>query len=98
MLPDARNDKNFHPLFARIVNYQLSIINYQLFSSFLLQWKYHLIKNIHIPPGYIVQFTFEEHFQPHDDRFDGIVARVIQHEYDHTDGVLFIDASVYLSA
>jgi peptide deformylase len=33
----------------------------------------------------------DENFQQHDDRFDGIVARVIQHEYDHTDGILFVD-------
>lgn len=33
----------------------------------------------------------DENFQPHDDRFDGIVARVIQHEYDHTEGILFVD-------
>ena len=33
----------------------------------------------------------DENFQSHDDRFHGIVARVIQHEYDHTEGILFID-------
>ena len=33
----------------------------------------------------------DEHFQLHDERFEGIVARVMQHEYDHTDGIVFID-------
>ncbi len=33
----------------------------------------------------------DENFVPHDDRFDGIVARVIQHEYDHTEGILMVD-------
>jgi peptide deformylase len=33
----------------------------------------------------------DENFQSHDDRFDGIVARVIQHEYDHIEGILFVD-------
>jgi len=34
---------------------------------------------------------FDENFQPHDESFDGINARVIQHEYDHTEGIVFVD-------
>lgn len=33
----------------------------------------------------------DENFQPHEQTFDGINARVIQHEYDHTEGVLFTE-------
>ena len=33
----------------------------------------------------------DENFVQHEQDFDGIVARVIQHEYDHCEGVLFID-------
>ena len=33
----------------------------------------------------------DENFQPHDERIDGINARVIQHEYDHVDGIVFVD-------
>jgi peptide deformylase len=33
----------------------------------------------------------DENFKKHDERFEGIVARVMQHEYDHTDGVTFIE-------
>jgi peptide deformylase len=33
----------------------------------------------------------DENFQPHDEKFTGIVSRVIQHEYDHNYGILFID-------
>jgi len=25
------------------------------------------------------------------ERFDGILARIIQHEYDHTEGIVFIE-------
>ncbi len=40
----------------------------------------------------VIHMTYmDENFQPHDERFDGIVARVIQHEYDHTEGIVFID-------
>ena len=33
----------------------------------------------------------DENFQPHLDTFNGVTARVILHEYDHTEGKLFID-------
>lgn len=33
----------------------------------------------------------DEHFQYHRSTFNGINARVIQHEYDHVDGILFVD-------
>jgi peptide deformylase len=33
----------------------------------------------------------DEDFKAHDERFDGIVARIIQHEYDHIEGVLMVD-------
>lgn len=33
----------------------------------------------------------DEHFVEHEESFTGINARVIQHEYDHTDGILFVE-------
>jgi len=34
---------------------------------------------------------FDENFQPHDERIDGINARIVQHEYDHIQGIVFVD-------
>lgn len=34
---------------------------------------------------------FDENLQYHDETFDGMKARIIQHEYDHLEGVLFVD-------
>jgi peptide deformylase len=34
---------------------------------------------------------YDENWQVHDETFDGVKARIIQHEYDHLDGILFID-------
>lgn len=34
---------------------------------------------------------FDENFNKHVEEFDGLIARVIQHEYDHIDGILFTD-------
>jgi peptide deformylase len=33
----------------------------------------------------------DENFEIHTERYDGLLARVIQHEHDHTDGILFVD-------
>jgi len=33
----------------------------------------------------------DEHFQPHEETYSGVTARVIFHEYDHIEGKLFID-------
>jgi len=33
----------------------------------------------------------DENFQLHEEEFEGITSRVIQHEYDHIEGKLFID-------
>ncbi|MDQ3534037.1 MAG: peptide deformylase, partial [Bacteroidota bacterium] len=37
---------------------------------------------------------FDENWQEHHDLYNGIKARIIQHEYDHVEGILFTD---YLS-
>ncbi|MEH6680945.1 MAG: peptide deformylase [Sediminicola sp.] len=33
----------------------------------------------------------DENFEPHTETYDGLLARVIQHEYDHIEGILFTD-------
>lgn len=34
---------------------------------------------------------YDENFKKHTEEYDGLRARVIQHEYDHIEGILFID-------
>ncbi len=33
----------------------------------------------------------DENLVEHDERYDGVIARIIQHEYDHIEGVVFVD-------
>ncbi|WP_318342706.1 peptide deformylase [Flagellimonas baculiformis] len=33
----------------------------------------------------------DENFKPHTETYDGLLARVIQHEYDHIEGIMFTD-------
>lgn len=42
------------------------------------------------PESVTVEYL-DENFQPHTETFYGITARIIQHEYDHIEGKLFID-------
>ncbi len=42
-------------------------------------------------PGEVTIEYLDEHFMPHTKTFNGITARIIQHEYDHIEGKLFID-------
>lgn len=34
---------------------------------------------------------YDEHFEYHKETYEGIKARIVQHEYDHLDGVMFVD-------
>ncbi len=41
-------------------------------------------------PRIVMQYL-DEHFKEHEETFEGFAARVIQHEHDHLDGILFTD-------
>lgn len=42
-------------------------------------------------PDSITLSYLDENFEQHTETFNGITGRIIQHEYDHTEGKLFID-------
>jgi len=41
-------------------------------------------------PEIVIEY-YDEHWELHEQKYDGLVARVIQHEYDHIEGVLFVE-------
>ncbi len=41
-------------------------------------------------PNIVIEYE-DENFKKHKETFSGIVARIIQHEYDHIEGILFTD-------
>lgn len=47
-------------------------------------------EDVHRPYDVTLEWV-DENFAPHKQTFTGITARVIQHEYDHLEGKLFID-------
>ena len=42
------------------------------------------------PAGIKIRYR-DENFVEHDEEYTGYAARVIQHEYDHLDGEMFVD-------
>lgn len=42
------------------------------------------------PETIVIQYL-DEYFQPHEEEYSDFFARCIQHEYDHIEGILFID-------
>ncbi len=50
-----------------------------------------LIREDVVRPSKVRVEYYDENFNFHNEWFDGIAARVIQHEYDHTEGILFTD-------
>ncbi len=52
------------------------------------------VPNIHediLRPGKVHIRYVDENFKPVDEWYEGMVARIIQHEYDHLDGIMFPD-------
>ena len=50
-----------------------------------------LIREDVVRPEKIRVQYYDENFEIHDEWFGGMAARVIQHEYDHTEGIMFTD-------
>ena len=34
---------------------------------------------------------YDENFELHEEKYEGMIARVLQHEYDHLNGILYVD-------
>ena len=45
---------------------------------------------VHRCPNIVLRYE-DENRQPHEEAFSGMAARIIQHEYDHLEGILFTD-------
>jgi peptide deformylase len=47
-------------------------------------------ENVNRPPNIEIEY-YDENFVKHCESFDGVRARIVQHEYDHIEGKLFTD-------
>ncbi len=73
-------------------------INARILSEEGAEWKFNegclsipkIREDVSRKPEIEIEFM-DENFVKHKQKFDGLIARVIQHEYDHIEGKLFTD-------
>jgi len=73
-------------------------INSSIVEEYGEEWEFeegclsipHIREKVKRLPNLVLRFQ-DENFIGHEMEFDDIVARVIQHEFDHCEGILFID-------
>ena len=75
-----------------------AFINPEILDEYGNEWSFEegclSIPNVHgeiLRPEKLTIRYFDELWNEHEEEFDDLTARVIQHEYDHLDGVLFTD-------
>jgi len=81
-----------------IENFKKVFINPVLISEDGDEWKFNegclsipgIREDIERKPKLHLKYA-DENFVAHDEIFSGIASRIIQHEYDHIEGILFVD-------
>lgn len=96
--PFAEMEDNTEEEIAFLSKFKRTFINANILKEEGEEWTFNegclSIPDIHEPVKRKEKITIEyydENFEKHVDEFDGLAARVIQHEYDHIEGVLFTD-------
>jgi len=82
----------------QLKNFKQTFINAKIIEEEGDDWAFnegclsipHIREDVFRKPKIKIQFQ-DENFKTHIKEFDGILARVIQHEYDHIEGILFTD-------
>ena len=73
-------------------------INARILNEEGAEWKFNegclsipkIREDVNRKPNIEIEY-FDEKFVKHNEKYDGVIARVIQHEYDHIEGKLFTD-------
>jgi len=80
--------KDFKKVFInpKIISYEGEDSNYEEGCLSLPDIRENVVRKSKIRITY-----YDQQFNPHDEIFEGIKARIIQHEYDHLEGILFVD-------
>ena len=79
-------------------NFKRVFINARILDEKGTEWKFNegclsipkIREDVLRKPTITVEYV-DQHFKKHKEVFEGLAARIIQHEYDHIDGKLFTD-------
>lgn len=83
--------------------FKVTLINAKMISQEGEEWAFQegclsvpgIHEDVYRPSKIRIQY-YDENWQFHDEEFDGKKARIIQHEYDHLEGNLFVDKIPFL--
>ncbi len=83
---------------AELKNFKQTFINAEILEEDGDEWVFNegclsiprVREDVFRKPKITIKYQ-DENFKEHTKTFDGLIARVIQHEYDHIEGVLFTD-------
>jgi peptide deformylase len=83
---------------AQLKGFKKTFINAQILEEDGDEWAFNegclsipdVREDVFRQPKIKIQYQ-DENFETHIEEYDGLVARVIQHEYDHIEGILFTD-------
>ncbi len=101
--PFADVDEDEEPEFSAeeiklMSGFKKAFINAQLINEEGEEWKFNegclsipkIKEDVMRKPTVTIQY-YDEKFKKHTETYSGVIARVIQHEYDHIEGILFTD-------
>ncbi|WP_299099597.1 peptide deformylase [uncultured Winogradskyella sp.] len=82
----------------KLKNFKKTFINAQILEEVGEEWAFNegclsipdVREDVFRRPTIKIEYQ-DENFETHVEEYDGLIARVIQHEYDHIEGVLFTD-------
>lgn len=81
-----------------LMNFKKVFINAQIIEEEGNKWKFNegclsipsIREDVERKPTLRIKYV-DENFVAHEEEYDGVRARIIQHEYDHIEGILFVD-------
>lgn len=95
---ETDEDEEEDPLAEGMDGFRKVFINAQIIEEKGEEWAFNegclsipkVREDVYRKPKIRIQY-YDENWEKHDDTFEGYKARIIQHEYDHIEGILFTD-------
>ncbi|MGZ3883450.1 MAG: peptide deformylase [Bacteroidia bacterium] len=101
--PFAETEEGEEPEYSKeeieqMNNFKRVFINAKILEESGEEWKFNegclsipkVREDVERKPKIRIEY-YDENFKKHTEDYEGVVARVIQHEYDHIEGILFTD-------
>nr|WP_321223274.1 peptide deformylase [uncultured Psychroserpens sp.] len=96
--PFAEDDEYSKEEQEQLKNFQRTFINAEILQEEGDEWAFNegclsipdVREDVFRQPKVTIKYQ-DEDFKTHTEVYDGLIARVVQHEYDHIEGILFTD-------